>query len=84
MQQAREDRRAALSTWLLANINRDTEHRAAPFEFQEVVGWLGHHFTREAVEASPPSTEPPTAEELLERAKLLNQMYGGTTANGTG
>lgn len=77
VQQAREDRRAALTAWVLASVHRDTEHKAEPFDFLEVVSWLGHGFQR-----TPPTPAPPTPEELLERAKMLNEVYGGRTVNG--
>lgn len=77
--QARQDRRAALAAWVLASVHRDSESRSEPFEFEEVVAWLGHGFQR-----IPPAPAPPSAEDLLERAKMLNQVYGGQTVNGTG
>ena len=81
--QARQDRRAALAAWVLASVHRDPESRSEPFDFAEVVGWLGHGFDRLAAHPESPP-EPPTADELLERARLLNEVYGGITHNGTG
>jgi len=80
LQQAREDRRAALTAWVLASVNRDTESRSEPFDFLEVCGWLGHGF--QPTTPREPAA-PPTPEELLERARMLNEVYGGTTLNGT-
>jgi hypothetical protein len=78
-QQAREDRRSALSAWVLAAVHR-SEDQAEAYTFEEVVSWLGHNFHRSALPESV--SQPATADELLERAKLLNAIYGGTTVNG--
>ena len=83
IQQAREDRRAALTAWILASVHRDSEHRSQPFEFAEVVAWLGHGFDRTTAQREEPAA-PPTPEELLERAKMLHQLYGGHEVNGSG
>lgn len=72
-QQWREDRRAAMPAWLLANVNRDSETRREPFSLEEVVAWLGHGFA--PPEAPPPPAEPPTGEDLLGRVHLLHQLY---------
>lgn len=75
--QAREDRRAALAAYVLANVNRDTETRTEPWELQEVVAWLGHGFEKPAT--------PPTPDELLERIRVLQAMYHASVArNGQG
>jgi len=81
MQQAREDRRAALSAWILASVHRNLESQPDPFDFIEVIAWLGHGFERPR--AAPPLAEPPTADEVLERAKMLNQLYNSAPTNGT-
>lgn len=80
--QARHDRRAALAAWVLASVHRDSESKSEPFEFQEVVAWLGHGFDRSTAQAEV-MAQPPSPEELLARAKLLNQVYGGVEVNGT-
>lgn len=82
MQQAREDRRAALAAWVLASVHRDPESRAEAFTFEEVCGWLGHGF-QSSVQPETETSQPPTPDELLGRAKMLNQIYGGTMTNGT-
>lgn len=68
--QAREDRRAAMAAWVLANVNRDTEHRREPFGLDEVATWLGHGF-----QPPPPEEVPPTVEELAARFDMLNAAY---------
>lgn len=80
--QEREDRRASYAAWVLINVHRDTERKSEPYDFEEVVGWLGHGFQRLRPQEVPP--QPPTPEELLERVKLLNQVYDGKTVNGSG
>ena len=72
-QQWREDRRAAMPAWLLANINRDSETRPQPFDLDEVVAWLGHGFQPPEMPPTPPVQ--PTGEELLERVQMLHQFY---------
>jgi hypothetical protein len=78
-QQEREDRRAALGAWVNVEMNRDRETRGEPYTLEELVAWLGHGFQRH--EAYKP-VQPPTPEELVEQAKVLNNLYGGTTVNG--
>jgi hypothetical protein len=81
IQQAREDRRASLPAWILASVHRDPETRSEPFTFEEVCVWLGHGF----VKAHPDAVvTTPTPEDLLERARVLNRIYGGVELNGTG
>src|SRR5262245_25635515 len=82
IQQAREDRRAALTAWILASVHRDSESRSEPFTFEEVVAWLGHGFQPLGRQETPP--QPATADDLLAQAKMLNTLYGGTEVNGSG
>jgi hypothetical protein len=86
-QQAREDRRAAMSAWLLANINRDSEHRHEPFRLEEVVGWLGHGFQRPSeapakAEPAPPPAEPMTVDQLKVRLDMMKWLHDQTQQNG--
>ena len=69
-QQERLDRRAAMSAWLLANINRDSKTRPEPFALDEVVEWLGHGFARRV-----PLSMPQPPEVLHERLSLLQAFY---------
>ena len=39
--QEREDRRAAMAAWVLANVNRDVKQQPEPFSLEEVTQWLG-------------------------------------------
>jgi hypothetical protein len=75
-QQAREDRRAAMGAWLLANINRDSEKRPEPFTLQEIVSWLGHGFQQETTPtpAPPPAQDQASAEALMERLMAMKMM----------
>jgi len=63
-------------------VHRDSESRSAPFEFEEVVAWLGHGFQKRTAQREEPPA-PPTPDQLLEQARMLNQIYGGTTLNGS-
>lgn len=83
-QQERADRRAALAAWLLANINRDTEHRSQPFDLEEVVEWLGYASSYVRQDEPEEEPDPPPAAKLLQQVELLNQLYGGVDMrNGT-
>ena len=77
LREARDDRRAALTGVILANVHRDTEQRAEPFSFAEVLGWLGHPFHERDTGEEAAQEAPATPEALLERVKLLNSVYGG-------
>lgn len=59
----------ALLIQLTANINRDSQQRAQPFELAEVLGWLGHEL--------PPPAPPPqrSPEELTATVELLHSLY---------
>jgi hypothetical protein len=70
-QQAREDRRAALAAWMLANIHRDTDVRREPWGLDEVTAWI----SGEAVHEAPPPADP--LEAMKEQMTLLNGLYGG-------
>ena len=72
LMQLRQDRRAALGAWILANINRDADKKAEPFTLEEVVAWLGHGF--QAPEEPP---QPPTVEEVKDKIVMLNTLYNG-------
>lgn len=81
-QQQREDRRAALGAWVLANVNRDTEHRAEPFDLEEVTAWLGYSGQYPVVPAPEPE-EPPDVDAMRGTVEMLNTLYGGQdTRNG--
>jgi hypothetical protein len=67
----RQDRRAALVTMLLANVNRDTQFKQDAFTLEEVVAWLGHGFQK-------PPPPPPAPDELLARARALNTIYSAS------
>lgn len=73
--QAREDRRAALSAMLLANVHRDSDTRPTPFTLEEVTSWLGHGFQQQ--EPAPGPAVQPTQGDLLERVQMLNALYNG-------
>lgn len=77
LQQEREDRRAALGAWILANVNRDSEHRSEPFGLEEVVSWLGYSQQYVRHEEQPEAPPPSTPETVLKQVELLNQLYGG-------
>jgi len=71
-----------MSAWLLANVNRDTEHRQDPFSLTEVVGWLGHGFQRPSeapakAEPAPPA-EPITVDQLKVRLDMLKWVHDQT------
>ncbi|HEX6827137.1 MAG TPA: hypothetical protein VF077_12540 [Nitrospiraceae bacterium] len=67
IKEEREDRRAALSAYILANVHRDSQQRPDPWELTEIVAWLGHPFQR--------VLPPPTAAEVLDRTKVLHAVY---------
>ena len=82
-QQEREDRRAALSAWVLVNVNRDTAKRAEPFDLQEIVSWLGHGFQRETKPA--PAALPDkqaTLEELMQKMQTMKMLNDAIRHNG--
>jgi hypothetical protein len=73
--QAREDRRAAMASWILVNVNRDSEKHAEPFSLGEVVSWLGHGFQREAKLAPPPpAQERASVEELVGAFDMMKRL----------
>jgi hypothetical protein len=74
--QARWDRRAAMTTWITALINRDKDHQPEPSSLEEVTSWLGHGFQ------IPPAEPPRTAEDMTNTAAMLNDLYGGVRLNG--
>ena len=74
-QQEREDRRAALSAWIVVNVNRDSAKKPEPFALDEVVAWLGYGGRRAADVAQ--STGPPTPEELKERLGIVHMLHRG-------
>lgn len=65
-----------MTAWLLTMVHRKEDGPPMPFSLAEVSSWLGHGFVDEP---PAPASQPPTPDELLERAKLLNDVYGGTT-----
>jgi hypothetical protein len=74
LMQERQDRRAALAAMILVNVHRDSEHRAIPFDLEEVVSWLGHGFQRTP---SVPASVQPSVETLAERMHHLAAIYNG-------
>lgn len=80
-QQERLDRRAALAAWVLASVNRDEKQRPQPFTLEEVAGWLGHGFQRQAPAVS--SSEPLPPDALAARLSMLAEFYAGAS-NGQG
>jgi hypothetical protein len=83
-QQAREDRRAAMAAWILANVNRDSKTRPEPFGLEEVVAWLGHGFASPEPAAQGAAT-PPSVDEFKAKFEALHQMYQASKGqNGTG
>lgn len=73
-QQARNDRRAAMAAWLLANIHRDTDHQHEPFGLEEVVGWLGHGFQRPEAPAKAEPPPPATVDELKDKLGMVKMF----------
>ena len=71
--QARQDRRAALAAWVLANVHRDESQHSEAFTVDEIALMLGHGFV-----TLPP---PPTPEALSQRVTMLNELYGGSTGS---
>ena len=74
-QHEREDRRAALSAWIVANVNRDDKKKPDPFTLDEVVQWLGYGQPRAA--HVPPPAAPATPEELKERLGIVSMLHRG-------
>jgi hypothetical protein len=72
------DRRAALTAWVLAMVNRDAEKQREPYTLEQVVSWLGHGFMQETPDEEP---APPTVDELKNRIEMLHGFY---SANGQG
>jgi len=70
-----------MTAWVLTMIHRKDDGPTMPFPLEEVASWLGHGFQDQPEQPSAPA---PTADELLQRAQMLNEVYGGTThPNGT-
>lgn len=74
-QQEREDRRAALAAWVLANVNRDTKQRSEPFSLDEVTAWLGYARPRPPNISVPAAA--PTPEELRQRLGIVHLLHQG-------
>ena len=74
--QEREDRRACVSAWLLANINRDTKTKSEPFSLDEVVSWLGYasQYVKRQPEAEP---TPATVDDLRGRLDIVHMLHKG-------
>lgn len=80
--QHREAVPMAMLIQVLVNVHRDSEQRPQPFELSEVLQWLGFAPEPEAPQPEPPK---PSMEELLERTKMLHQVYtqNGQSQEGT-
>lgn len=80
--QARQDMRAILPVWLLANAHKDPEVRREPFEIDEILSWLDYQ--REPRRPAPPVVEPEpmTPDELAEHTALLARLYYGSGTEG--
>jgi hypothetical protein len=79
--QEREDRRAAMAAWVLANVNRDSKQRSEPFSLEEVTQWLGYAAQyptrlRESVAPSGPATVDELARKLDVVSLLHRGLYG--------
>lgn len=68
----RADLRMAVVASLIANANRDPKKRKRPFEPRDFMPQFGQE------------TPEPSPEMMLEKVKLLNAMFGGTTRGHTG
>lgn len=78
-----EDRRSALSAWILVNVHRDTDQRRDPFSLEEVVAWLCHGFQQGPRPA--PAAAPATPEELKQRIGIVHTLHQGLYGeNGSG
>jgi hypothetical protein len=78
LREERQDRRAALAAWVLANAHRDPDVRREAFDLEDIVSWLGHGFQRRQ-EAEP--AEAPSVETLVERAHMLQHVYSANGAD---
>lgn len=76
--QAREVQPMALLLQAFWNVHRDQEQQAQPITLKDVMTWLGHG---EAVQESVPEPTP-TPQEVLERVRMLHQVYASSHGQG--
>ena len=71
----RADRRASMTGWILANVNRDEKRKPEPFSLEEIVSWLGHGYQRKATTQPASPEAPPDTEELKRRLDIVRQLH---------
>ena len=76
--QEREDRRAAMGAWVLANVNRDSKQRSEPFSLDEVTAWLGYtaQYPPRLREPAAP-TPPATVDEVRRNLDVVHLLHRG-------